>query len=781
MWGDMRPTAVRGVDIVSRIIASIGAVAVFVAACGDGSSTDTASSQLADGTGSSSSVQQVTAPMTTPAVPPEDDGQDTGSEAETSADTDAAAGADMAAIGDTVPVEDAYLYLEEVEGEAALDTVKAWNGETLERLQSDPRFAEFEAEALAIVNASDKIAYGAYRGGMVYNFWQDETHVRGVLRRTSLASYASDAPEWDILLDVDALAEAEDANWVYKGSTCLRPDYTRCMLTLSDGGKDAAVRREWDHEAKAFVEGGFYIPEAKGGVTWVDQDTLLVQTDWGEGTMTESGYPFIVKRLARGQALEDAVEVLRGVPEDIFVGAFRLETEDASAPVLMGYIGHTFYEFTYYWLSDEGPKALPIPRKSSPAQYFKGQLVLTLEEDWTPVADGPTYAKGDVVSFDLKAWMDTGELGAISVVYAPTARSSVEGISASQSKMVLTIYENVTGAAYAYDFVDGAWAGEPLPLPDKGSVRVVSANDSSDVIFVNQESYIAPDTLWQVDVVAGEASVMKALPARFDADKIQVQQFEAVSSDGEKIPYFVMHPADMPMDGSNPTLLYGYGGFQISLNPSYSGVTGKLWVENGGVYVVANIRGGGEFGPSWHQAGLKTNRQIIYDDFAAVAEDLIARGITSAPKLGIAGGSNGGLLVGVAYTQRPELFNAVVCAVPLLDMLRYHMLLAGASWVGEYGDPDIPEERAFLEGISPYHNVDADGDYPTILFLTSTKDDRVHPGHARKMAALLAEYGHPFEYYENIDGGHSAAANLAEAAKRSALQYTFLAQQLMDE
>lgn len=687
----------------------------------------------------------------------------------------------MTSAAQTAPVDDPYVFLEEVEGETALDTVRAWNEATLETLTADPRFAEFEAEALAIVNASDKIAYGAYRGGMVYNFWQDETHVRGISRRTTLESYVSDAPEWETLVDMDALSEAEGANWVYKGSTCLAPDYTRCMLTLSDGGKDAATRREWDHEAKAFVEDGFFIPEAKGGVTWVDQDTLLVQTDWGEGTMTESGYPYIVKRLERGQSLDEAVEVLRGVPEDIFVGAFRLETGDPAAPLLMGYIGHTFYEFTCFWLSDDGPKALPIPRKSSPTEYFKGQLVLTLEEDWTPVEGGATFAKGDVVSFDLDSWMTTGELPEVHVVYAPHARSSVEGVSASKSKMLLSIYENVVGAAYAYDFVDGAWVGEKLDLPDNGSVRVTSSSDSTDTIFVNTESYSAPDTLFMVDAVTGDSQPIKALPDRFDGSNIEVQQFEATSSDGEKIPYFVIHPADMPLDGTNPTLLYGYGGFQISLNPFYSGVSGKLWVENGGVYVVANIRGGGEFGPSWHQAGLKTQRQIIYDDFAAVAEDLIARGITSPPKLGIAGGSNGGLLVGVLYTQRPELFNAVVCAVPLLDMLRYHLLLAGASWVGEYGDPDIPEERAFLETISPYHNVDADGDYPTILFLTSTKDDRVHPGHARKMAALLAEYGHTFEYYENIDGGHSAAANLAETAKRYALQYTFLAQQLMDE
>ncbi len=688
----------------------------------------------------------------------------------------------LQAAAETEPSNDPYLFLEEVEGETALNTVRSWNDATLEKLTADSRFDEFQSEALAILNAEDKIAYGQYRGGHVYNFWQDAEHVRGVLRRTSLESYASQGPsDWETLISIDALAEEEGQNWVYKGSTCRPPAYTQCLLSLSDGGKDATTYREWNHDTASFVEGGFSLPEAKSGVTWAGADSLLVATDWGEGSLTESGYPFIIKRLERGQPLDEAVEVLRGSPEDVGLGGFRLETDDPDAPVMMAINSHTFYERTYYWLSEEGPKALPIPRKSSINEYFKGQLVLSLEEDWSPIEGGDTFAKGTIVSFDLNQWMESGEVGDIAVLYAPGERSSVEGVSATQSKIILVVYENVIGKAYSVDFVDGDWTREPLALPDKGSLGAISAYGDSDTAFINQESHIAPDTLWRVDMASGDASVIKATPARFDAENMRVEQFEAASSDGEKIPYFVIHPADMPLDGSNPTLLYGYGGFQISLNPSYSGTVGKLWLENGGVYVIANIRGGGEFGPKWHQAGLKTNRQIIYDDFIAVAEDLIARGITSSERLGISGGSNGGLLVGAAYTQRPDLFNAVVCAVPLLDMLRYHMLLAGASWMGEYGDPDIPEERAFLESISPYHNVNADEDYPNILFLTSTKDDRVHPGHARKMAALLAEYGHPFEYYENIDGGHSAAANLQETAKRLALQYTFLAQNLMDK
>ncbi len=715
----------------------------------------------------------------------------------------------------TEPASDPYLFLEGVEDPAALDAVRAWNERTLTSLQSDPRYAELEAEALSIVNASDKIAYGQYRAGMVYNFWQDATHVKGLLRRTTLESYLTQAPEWETLLSIDALASDEDANWVYKGSSCLPPNYNRCLLSLSDGGKDAVTIREWDHDAKAFVEGGFVLPEAKTGTTWAAPDALLVGTDWGEGTLTESGYPYIIKRLERGQTLEEAVEVLRGAPEDVSVFTFRLEPYSEPSPptepleeesptpppaeadgeattpdpteaspsdaILMGAIMHTFYERTYLWLSPDGPRALPLPRQSDIAEHFKGHLLVTLREDWTPVEGGETFPSGALVAFDFAAWRETGALPPVSVVYAPNARSSIDAVTATQSKLVLVIYENVIGAAFSYDLEaeTGAWTRERLPLPDKGSLSVISAYSDSDIAFVNQESYIAPDTLWRVDTALGAAQPAQALPERFDASAIRVEQFEAESSDGERIPYFVMHPADMPLDGSNPTLLYGYGGFQVSLTPSYAAIAGKLWVENGGVYVVANLRGGGEFGPAWHQAGLKTNRQIIYDDFYAVAEDLIARGITTPDKLGVAGGSNGGLLVGVAFTQRPELFSAVVCAVPLLDMLRYHTLLAGASWMGEYGDPDIPEERAFLESISPYHNIDETADYPSILFLTSTKDDRVHPGHARKMAARLQEFGIAFDYYENMDGGHAAAANLQEAAKRTALQYTYLARELI--
>jgi prolyl oligopeptidase len=439
----------------------------------------------------------------------------------------------------------------------------------------------------------------------------------------------------------------------------------------------------------------------------------------------------------------------------------------------------TFFESQYFWLPDDGSEAiqLPIPQKVSIEGVFKGQLVLSLKQEWSAPSSKETFSSGDLVSFDLENWLQKQKIKNLHLVYHPNERSTVDGVSITANKLVLTLLENVVSNIYIYDF-DKKWSYLKLAMPENGSMSVSSANQDSDIVFINQESFVAPDTLFKVDVNNTEIAEIKSIPARFDASNIVVEQFQASSKDGEKIPYFVVRQKDIIFDGTNPTLQYAYGGFQVSLKPSYSGLLGKNWLEQGGVYVLANIRGGGEFGPNWHQAGLKTKRQVIFDDMIAVGEDIIAKKITSTKHLGIMGGSNGGLLMGVMYTQRPDLWNAVVCQVPLLDMLRYHKLLAGASWVGEYGSPEIPNERAFLEKISPVHNIDPQGDYPAIMLVTSTKDDRVHPGHARKMAYILEQYGHDFEYYENVDGGHSASANLQERAKRTALEYTFLSQKL---
>jgi prolyl oligopeptidase len=674
---------------------------------------------------------------------------------------------------------EAHLWLEEVEGAEALDWVRAQNTRTLGVLEADPRYQTLYDDALAILNASDKIAYPNYRGGWVYNFWQDEASVRGIWRRTRLDSYRTDAPVWETLLDFDKLAADEGANWVFKGASCLSPTYEKCLISLSDGGKDASVVREFDIAKKAFVDGGFVMPEAKSGTAWIGADALLVATSWGEGSLTESGYPFIVKRWTRGAELAAAEELIRGTTTDVGVWPAAFEV----APGVfepMAVRAVSFFETEYHWLGGETPVKLNLPLKSSPSTLFDGQLVFSIEEDWTPNEGGQTFAQGSLLSVDWDALKTGASPLPVETVYVPDARSALEGASASRSKLVVSVIENVVGKAYAFERKDGAWTSSPIPLPDNSTIGVASINNDSDIAFINVEGMLTPDSLYEVDLAAMSVAPVKSLPAWFDASGMVAEQLEASSKDGTKVPYFVVRPKDMVMDGTAPTLLYGYGGFQVTMNPTYSAVRGKLWLENGGVFVLANIRGGGEFGPAWHQAGLKTNRQVIYDDFIAVAEDLIARKITTPRHLGIQGGSNGGLLMGVMFNQRPDLWNAVICQVPLLDMMRYHLLLAGASWVGEYGNPDDPVEGAFLKTISPYHTVDVNADYPEIFFVTSTKDDRVHPGHARKMAKLLEDHGKAFYYYENIDGGHSAAANLREVAHRSALEYVYLMRKLKD-
>jgi prolyl oligopeptidase len=675
--------------------------------------------------------------------------------------------------------EIAPLWLEEVEGGQALAKVNEWNKTTLDKLMNDERFDQYRNDALGIVNATDKIPYGRYYGGYVYNYWQTAEQVRGVLRRTSLEQYESEDSAWETIFDLDKLAVSANKNWVYKGSTCYDKNYDMCMMSLSDGGKDAKELKEWNHATKRFVEGGFYIPEAKSSISWLDKDTLVVGTDWGDDTLTESGYPYITKLLKRGQTLAEATEIFRGEKTDASAGAFSLNL-DGDSEILMGYRSTSIFKSQYYWLKDdEQTQLLPIPEKSNPVGIFKDQLLVNLKDDWHPSGTSVSFTNGSLVSFDMAEWMKSNTITNAKLVYQPNAKSTISRVSITKSKVLLSITENVVGNVYVFDYQD-EWGSTKLDLPQNGTVSIISANDDSDITFINQESFISPDTLFKVDLNSSKITVAKSSPARFDASDLIVEQFQATSKDGVKVPYFVIRKKDIVYDGSNPTLLYGYGGFQVSLTPSYSGIRGKLWLEQGGVYVSANIRGGGEFGPKWHQAGLKTNRQVIYNDMIAVAESLIEKKITSPRRLGVMGGSNGGLLVGVMYNQRPDLWNAVVCQAPLLDMLRYHKLLAGASWVGEFGSPDIPEERMFLETISPLHNIDKEEEYPPIFFVTSTKDDRVHPAHARKMAYVLEQYGHTFEYYENIDGGHSASANLTEVAKRSALEYTFLSQQLKD-
>jgi len=673
---------------------------------------------------------------------------------------------------------DDHLYLEEVLGDKALTEVKSWNKRSLDRLMADPRFKEMEAEALEILQSKDKIPYVSYRGGEVHNFWQDETHVRGIWRKSTLESYLSGDTKWETVLDFDKLSKDEDKNWVYKGNNCFAPDYELCIVNLSDGGKDAVVRREFNAKTKSFVEGGFVTEESKGTMDWLDEDHVIVGVDFGDGTMTDSGYPRLAKLWKRGTPLSEATLIGEGEQSDVGYWGGTMELADGTREIMMAR-SKTFYESDYIWFPREGDKVgdgvkMPLPEKFNMYGSFKDQLLVQLNEDWRG------HGSGDLISFDIQDFMEDGKIDTVHTVFSPDEKSSMNGAGATKSKVLLSISRDVTSAAYAFDWDGKNWTSEKLDFPENGTVNIGATNDKEDVAFISSESFLTPDTLWTYNTATGKKAQAKSLPSWFDAESMVSEQFFATSTDGTKVPYFVVRDKATKMDGTNPTLLYGYGGFEISLNPSYSATRGKLWLERGGVYVLANIRGGGEYGPKWHQAGLKTQRQRIYDDFISVAEDIIEKDITSPKHLGIEGGSNGGLLMGVMFTQRPDLFNAVICAVPLLDMMRFHKLLAGASWMGEYGDPDDAAEGKFLRSISPYHNVDPEADYPEVFFITSTKDDRVHPAHARKVAKRMEDQGHDFLYYENIDGGHSAAANLKETAKRLALQHTYLMQKLRD-
>ena len=674
------------------------------------------------------------------------------------------------------PTDDPYLWLEEVEGKQALNWVAERNKESLGIFEGDARYADFLGAAETILNATDRIPYGTARAGMVYNFWQDEKNVRGLWRRATLASYRTDKVEWETILNFDALAKAEDENWVYKGVDCLAPDFNHCMLSLSRGGKDASVYREFDIATKQFVKGGFELPEAKSSVTWIGKDMLMVSTDWGEGSLTESGYPRIAKIWKRGTPLSTAQTLLEGESKDNGVWPMVMHLPGKTIQMVIRSL--TFFTAEYYLVGADGKLTkLPIQESAEVRGYYAGRVLISLREEWKH--EDKTYPQASLLSFSAKAFETTGKIEKIETIFVPDLRTSIEGVRGSKTGLYVTLLKNVKGMVLRFSVNEkGEWTSIPIDLPKTGSISISSANPYDETVLFNYEDHITPDRLFEYTPKNNTLSVLKRLPARFDSAGLAVGQFEVKSPDGEIVPYFLIRKKDTALNGQTPTILYGYGGFEISLTPRYSAISGKLWLERGGAYAIANIRGGGEFGPRWHKAALKTNRQRAYDDFLAVASDLIERKVTSATHLGIMGASNGGLLVGAAFTQRPDLFGAVVCQVPLLDMYRYTKLLAGASWAAEYGDPENPEMWKAISKYSPYQNVFKDRTYPAPFFLTSTKDDRVHPAHARKMVAKMKEQGHKVFYYENTEGGHAAAANQRQRARRYALEYVYLSHQL---
>ena len=674
--------------------------------------------------------------------------------------------------------DDPYAWMEEIESPRALEWARAENARSLPRLQNDPRYAGLYAEALKIVTAKDRIPAVTIAGdGTLRDFWQDAEHVRGIWRTTGLESYRAGSPQWKTILDLDALAKAENANWVWKGATCLPPQERLCLVELSNGGKDAVEVREFDTATGKFVEGGFRLPEAKPNLAWIDADTLLVATEWEKGDLTQSGYPYIAKILKRGQPLSAAREVFRGDKTDVAATPIVLREPDGRVAAVLVHKAFDFFNGQYSLITDAGAVKLGLPRRASISGYVSGRLVVSVDADWPEAG----FKEGDVVDFDLAAVKANPAVLKGSLVLRPTMSQSVEQVATTRDRLVVALNDNVKGQIVSYRRGPSGWTSTKLDLPKDSTITVRSASDVDNTLILNVASYLTPSSQWLADAASGaKPTKLRELPPRFDASKHVVEQFWATSKDGTKVPYFVVRPKDLKFDGQAPTLLHAYGGFQVSQTPGYSGTVGKLWLEKGGVYVVANIRGGGEFGPRWHNAGLKLNRGRVWDDFFAVSEDLIKRKITSPRRLGIMGGSNGGLLMGVAMTKRPELYNAIVIQVPLFDMIGYDHIGAGASWIGEYGDPKVPAERAMLESYSPYQNLKAGQKYPLVYLETSTKDDRVHPAHARKAAARLKELGYDYLYYENIDGGHAASANLNEVAMRTALEWTYLHQRLMD-
>jgi prolyl oligopeptidase len=668
-----------------------------------------------------------------------------------------------------------FEWLEAVDGERAMDWVRAENARALPVLTGDARYPALEAEALKILSAQDRIPTPSLHGKDIYNFWQDAVNTRGVWRRTTLDSYRAESPAWETVLDIDALAKAENANWIWKGADCRPVTHDRCLVELSNGGKDAVEIREFDLKTRSFVEGGFRLPESKQTVAWLDADTLVLTRDWGEGTTTESGYGFVVKTLKRGQPLSEAKEVFRGEKKD--VGASPVVHRDgAGRRIVLINRSLDFFNSAWFVLPEDGaaPARLALPTRSSVHGYIDGRLVVSLQQDWS--LDGKTHAAGSLLAVHAPG------AASVEVLYTPKDRQALDPdqISVTKSRVAAVMYDNVRGRLVSFSRDANGWGMQTYPGLDNAAVTLVATADEGDGLFFTEEGFTTPTRLRYAPLKWAKASVVKTLPARFDASTHVVEQKEAVSKDGTKIPYFIVHPKGHRHDGQDPTLLHAYGGFQVSKTPVYDPVIGKLWLERGGTYVVANIRGGGEFGPAWHEAALKGNRQRAYDDYFAVAEDLIRRGITSPRRLGAYGRSNGGLLMGVAMTQRPDLWNAVVVESPLLDMMRYHLLPAGASWIGEYGDPTQAEDAAWISAWSPFQAIRPGVKYPLAYITTSTKDDRVHPGHARKFAARLGEVGAPYLYFENTDGGHANAADPSANARRWAMHYTYLTRQLMD-
>lgn len=666
---------------------------------------------------------------------------------------------------------DPFLWLEDRTAKQSLDWVHRQNEITVGELQGDPSYQASFQTALDLMTAEDNIAVGAAKAGHVYNFWQDKTNVLGLWRRTTVASYKTEKPDWETIIDFDQLAAKEGIKWVFGGASRLYPDFHLCLVSMSPDGGDASEMREFDIETKSFVEDGFQARASKSGFSWLDKDTVIVSAAFDEADKTESGYPRVIKLWKRGTKLEDATPIFEAQKEDLAVGA-AVEFDGDRRYLVLARTLNFFASHIFLRLPSGENKQLPLPDDMTDTAIFRDQLVFGVRSPWT-APDGTVCKPDGLYSLDLARWVETGVIGPVETLFEPAYRVSIAGIARTQDRLFISLMDNVRGKVIVCERKDGNWSLKPVALPENGNVGISHAEQFGSSVSFSFTDFLTPSSIIWSDDNGETLATVKSQPARFDASPLISEQFEARSKDGTMIPYFVVRRRDQK--GPVPTLLYGYGGFEVPLLPGYAGVRGRLWLEKGNAYVQACIRGGGEFGPAWHQAALKGNRQNGFDDFAAVAQDVVKRGIATASSLGIQGGSNGGLLTGVSLTQHPELFGAVIIEVPLLDMLRYAELPPGASWMAEYGDPSKPEDAKWLSAYSPYQHVDAAAAYPPVLLTTSTADDRVHPGHARKMAARLQEAGHARTlFFEETEGGHGGRGDRRPQAAQTAMKYVFL-------
>lgn len=671
--------------------------------------------------------------------------------------------------------DDPYLWLEEVAGENALKWVRNENKRSKAVLSKSDVYEPIKQKILNILDDDEKIAYPRIVGDYVYNLWRNAENERGLWRRMQFEDYVAGKTEWETVLDIDQLSKKEGKKWVYGGASWLAPDYKKCLLSLSDGGTDENEIREFDAETKTFVEGGFYFEPSKGNVSWVDENNLLVYRNFGEGSLTQSGYPRFIKRLKRGQTLAEAKQIFE--TDTTSVGAFGSTFFDNGKMHQIIYESQTFYSSDVYYFLENRFQKFDYPKDAQFNSYHKDEIVIELQSDWE--VDGNTFKQGALLSLNLQQNL----LGEIKpqLIYEPNEKSSIASVSSTKDHLIVNVLENVKNKLLKYELIDGQWIKQEVEALDLGSIYLGSPSNTANHLFLTYSNFITPTTLYLYNTALNEFKTIDQQKENFDATGLTVNQYFVNSKDGTKVPYFIVHNESIQLNGSNPVMIDAYGGFNVSLQPNYNSLIGAGWIEQGGIYVLANIRGGGEFGPSWHQSAKKEKRQNAYDDAIAVAEDLIYRKITSAENLGIYGWSNGGLLTGVLFTQRPDLYKAVVVGAPLLDMKRYSKLLAGASWMGEYGDPDKPEEWEYIKQYSPYHNLKGATNYPEVFFVTSTKDDRVHPGHARKMAAKMKYQGYPFLYHETIEGGHGGASTNEQVADKWASIYTYFNMKLMGE